>query len=555
MKSNEPTKTKKAMKTMKKFLSMAALALVGAVMTSCSGDDDFTSEPQQPVNTDNVEILTTTISMDAGEQTRALTSAGVKTFAAGDQLALVYKNTSNQTVKAVSTALPSGSYGSSATFTFELVNADKTKNVTYIYPASMAKNDGTVNYDALNSQNGTLASLASNLDCCTKSAAWDGTSLPTVTLDNQFVICAFTIKNNNGSSDLTSNVTGLTVSVGTNTYTVSRSKAAGPIYVAIRPTSSASISYKATIGTDFYTKSVTGKTYTAGKIYQLGLRMESPFINGLVTVNSSNKKVRFSRGNLQYQASTNTWRFAANQYSYVGDGGKTCGNVSGSNNESASSSYSGWIDLFGWGTSGYNHGATCYQPWSTSTTNSYYRAYGNASYDLSSSNGRADWGYNTISNGGTGWRTLTKDEWMYILKDREGPTINGQSKSLCMKTKVGDVYGLIIFPDNYTHPTDVSIDKYDINYFIVNWGSIRNKYSLADWAKMEAAGAIFLPISNVRRGTTLVDGGDRTGCYWSATHVGDDQANGLYFSNSKVEYQGVYDRSEGYAVRLVKNVQ
>ena len=542
------------MKTIK-FLSMAALALVGAVMTGCSNDDEIIETPQQPVNSQNVETLTTTVGFDEVAETRALTSGGVKTFAAGDKLALVYKNTSGQTVKAESAALPSGSYSKSATFTFELVNADKTKNVTYIYPASMAKSDGSVNYDALNSQNGTLATLASSLDLGTYSGAWDGVSLPAGTLANQFVICAFTIKNNNGSSDLTSNVTGLTVSVGTNTYTVSRSKAAGPIYVAIRPTSSASISYKATIGTDFYTKSVTGKTYTAGKIYQLGLRMESPFINGLVTVNSSNKKVRFSKGNLQYQASTNTWRFAANQYSYVGDGGKTCGNVSGSNNESASSSYSGWIDLFGWGTSGYNHGATCYQPWSTSTTNSYYRAYGNASYDLSSSTGQADWGYNTISNGGTGWRTLTKDEWMYILKDREGPTINGQSKSLCMKTKVGDVYGLIIFPDNYTHPTDVSIDKYDINYFIVNWGSIRNKYSLADWAKMEAAGAIFLPISNVRRGKTLVDGGDRTGCYWSATHVGDDQANGLYFSTSKVEYQGVYDRSEGYAVRLVKNVQ
>ena len=542
------------MKKTMRFLSFTAIALVGAVMTGCSNKDDVTVEPQQPENKGNVEILTTTISMDAGQQTRALTSGGVKTFAAGDQLALIYKNTSNQTVKAVST-LPSGSYSSSATFTFELVNADKTKNVTYIYPASMANNDGTINYTALNSQNGTLASLASNLDCCTKSAAWDGTSLPTVTLDNQFAICAFTIKNNNGSSDLTSNVTVFTVSVGSTTYTVSRSKAAGPIYVAIPPTSSASISYTATVGTDYYTKSVTGKTYTAGKIYQLGLRMESPFINGLVTVNSSGKKVRFSRGNLQYQASTNTWRFAANQYSYVGDGGKTCGNVSGSNNESASSSYSGWIDLFGWGTSGYNHGATCYQPWSTSTTNSYYRAYGNASYDLSSSTGRADWGYNTISNGGTGWRTLTKDEWMYIFKDREGPTINGQSNSLCMKTKVGDVYGLIIFADNYTHPSDVSIDTYDINYFIRQWAAIRNTYSLADWAKMEAAGAIFLPISNVRRGTTLVDGGDRTGCYWSATHVGDDQANGLYFSNSKVEYQGVYDRSEGYAVRLVKNVQ
>ena len=124
-----------------------------------------------------------------------------------------------------------------------------------------------------------------------------------------------------------------------------------------------------------------------------------------------------------------------------------------------------------------------------------------------------------------------------------------------MKTNVGGVYGLIIFPDNYTHPSDVSIDTYDINYFVRQWAAIRNTYSLADWAKMEAAGAIFLPISNVRRGKTLVDGGDRTGCYWSATHVGEDEANGLYFHNTRVEYQGEYNRSEGYAVRLVKNVQ
>ena len=544
------------MKKTMRFLSFTAIALVGAVMTGCSNKDDVTVEPQQPENKGNVEILTTTISMDAGQQTRALTSGGVKTFAAGDQLALIYKNTSNQTVKAVST-LPAGSYSKSATFTFELVNADKTKNVTYIYPASMANNDGTINYTALNSQNGTLASLASNLDCCTKSAAWDGTSLPTVTLDNQFAICAFTIKNNNGSSDLTSNVTGFTVSVGSTTYTVSRSKAAGPIYVAIRPTSSASISYKATIGTDFYTKSVTGKTYTAGKIYQLGLRMESPFINGLVTVNSSGKKVRFSRGNLQYQASTNTWRFAANQYSYVGDGGKTYGNVSGSNNELASSSYSGWIDLFGWGTSGYNHGAKCYQPWSTSTTRADYCAYNDVNYDLNSSTGQADWGYNTISNGGTGWRTPTKDEWTYIIFSRTtGPTINGKSNALCMKTKVGDVYGLIIFPDNYTHPSDVSLDTSDINQLTREWDKISNTYSLADWAKMEAAGAIFLPSSQVRRGTTLVVTSAYPGGYWSSTHYSTAyQAYGLYFHNTRTEYQGQYVRSEGYAVRLVKDAQ
>ena len=56
---------------------------------------------------------------------------------------------------------------------------------------------------------------------------------------------------------------------------------------------------------------------------------------------SATKQVRFSQGNLQYQASTNTWRFAETQYSIVGNA-----------NENISSSYSGWIDLFGRGTSG-----------------------------------------------------------------------------------------------------------------------------------------------------------------------------------------------------------
>ena len=544
------------MKKTMRFLSLAALALVGAVMTGCSNEDDFTVEPE---NKSNVVTLTTTVGIGGGAETRALAANGTKTFAAGETMAVIYKNTSGTTVKAVSAALTAGDIQSgnkTATFTFELTDPNKAQNVTYIYPAAMAGTTG-VDYTKLNSQNGSLASISTTLDLATYTGAWVGASLPSATLTNQLAICAFTIKNNNGSSDLTSNVTGLTVSVGSNTYTVSRSKAAGPIYVAIRPTSSASISYKATIGTDIYTKSVTGKTYAAGNWYQLALRMESPFINGLVTVNSSGKKVRFSRGNLQYQASTNTWRFAANQYSYVGDGGKTYGNVSGSNNELASSSYSGWIDLFGWGTSGYNHGATCYQPWSTSTTYSDYCVYGNVNYDLNSSNGRADWGYNTISNGGTGWRTPTKDEWTYIIFSRTtGPTINGRNNSLCMKTKVGDVYGLIIFPDNYTHPSDVSITTSDINKFILNWSAISNIYSLADWAKMEAAGAIFLPSSQVRRGTTLVVTSAYPGGYWSATHYSTAyEAYGLYFHNSKTEYQGYYKRSEGYAVRLVKDAQ
>ena len=71
---------------------------------------------------------------------------------------------------------------------------------------------------------------------------------------------------------------------------------------------------------------------------------------GLFSV-SATRQVRFSQGNLQYQASTNTWRFAEHQYDYVGTQtadryGNYGGNVSGSDNRSISSTYSGWIDLF-----------------------------------------------------------------------------------------------------------------------------------------------------------------------------------------------------------------
>lgn len=61
------------MKTMKKFLSMAALALVGAAISSCSNNGDF-DEPQaqpQPASGSNVVTLTTTVGLGDGE-TRAL---------------------------------------------------------------------------------------------------------------------------------------------------------------------------------------------------------------------------------------------------------------------------------------------------------------------------------------------------------------------------------------------------------------------------------------------------------------------------------------------------
>ena len=260
------------MKT-KKFLSMAALALVGAMMTGCSSDEDF-SNPQQPENKNNLVTLTTTVGFDdAAGTTRALSSTGVKTFAAGETMAVIYYN-GTSTVKAVSHALEAGDItneGKNATFTFDLETPEKSGDVLYIYPAAMAGDTG-VDFTKLNTQEGTFDALQSKYDLCTNFGDWDGDNLPSLTLNNLLAILAINLKN--GSTDITSSITGLTVGDGTNTYTVNRSAAAGPIYVAILPTSGATINVTATDGTDEYVKTLaTTKTYAAGNGYNVTWNM------------------------------------------------------------------------------------------------------------------------------------------------------------------------------------------------------------------------------------------------------------------------------------------
>lgn len=282
------------MKKTMRFLSLAALALVGAIMTGCSNEDDFTVEPE---NKSNVVTLTTTVGIGGGAETRALAADGTKTFAAGEQLAVIYKNMSGETVKAVSAALVAGNItgeGKSATFTFTLEDPDKGQDVTYIYPAAMA-GETDVDNSNLASQDGTLATLSSDLDLATYSGAWDGASLPSATLTNQLAFLAVTLKDADGSNDITTSITEMTISDGTNTYTVSRSAVAGPIYVAIQPTASANIEVMATDGSTNYTKSLTGKTYEAGNGYNVSWRMTLPacsytaptLVSGTLTYNKS----------------------------------------------------------------------------------------------------------------------------------------------------------------------------------------------------------------------------------------------------------------------------
>ena len=268
---------------------MAALVFMGAITTGCSTDDDSTSLGQPASKT---VTLTTTISMDGSATTRALTEEGVKTFAEGEQIAVVYTNTISKRVKAVSSALQAGDItnsGKTAKITVTLTNP-KAGSVDYIYPASMANSDGTPNLSALCMQDGTLATLASTLDYAKGSGDMTESSgvftLPGIALRNQLTICKFKVKNA-GGTEITGNITGLTVSDGTNTYTVSRAAAAGPIYVAMLPvTSDKTLSFVANDASNSYYKSVTGKTLAVNNQYTINVTMTTGTTTNLSTLSA-----------------------------------------------------------------------------------------------------------------------------------------------------------------------------------------------------------------------------------------------------------------------------
>ncbi|MBR3491586.1 MAG: hypothetical protein IKH44_04730, partial [Bacteroidales bacterium] len=258
-------------------------------------------------------------------------------------------------------------------------------------------------------------------------------------------------------------------------------------------------------------------------------------LNGVFSI-GENSHYNFSQGNLQYQASTNTWRFATNQWDCMGN-----------DNTNISQTYSGWVDLFGWGTSGYNHGAVCYQPWSISNSYSDYYAYGVATYNLYDQTGQADWGYNAIANGGNtengGWRTLTQSEWNYVFNTR-----NTESGIRYAKAQVNNVNGIILLPDDW------SANTFTLNNTNTSNASFSsNNISASQWATLENAGAVFLPAAGYRDGTSVYHAGFY-GNYWSASYSGFYGARYMRFGGS-LNPDDSTDRNNGFSVRLVRHAE
>lgn len=286
-------------------------------------------------------------------------------------------------------------------------------------------------------------------------------------------------------------------------------------------------------------------------------------INGLFRINANGDQVYFSKGNLQFQASTNIWRFAENQWNYVGgtsyseefgnvyENGVKCGN-----NE-ISSTYTGWIDLFGWGTSGCENGNLYYRPYDYEYLEypggDYGYGYGptdgtNYLNSLTGTYANADWGiYNPISNGGNQsgqWRTLTHEEWIYIFNKRE--TYSGFRFA---KAQVNNVNGVILLPDDW-NSSYYSLSNINMNVLDFDGNNI----SASQWGVLEQHGAVFLPCAGSRYQTS-VNGtapNPTSGIYWSSSCNDNYSAYSAVFSNTGGVYPNSHSiRYDGLSVRLV----
>ena len=340
--------------------------------------------------------------------------------------------------------------------------------------------------------------------------------------------------------------------------------------------------------------------------------------------NSVNEKIAFASGNLQYNPGLNKWRFAEHQYDVIGGSWWYGGNTwygtpkTGNNTREADgrATQNAWMDLFAWGTSGWNNGNTNYSNVIGTTTsipfyhpaswivryaisgNTYqYGDYGcqygpAGANNLTGSYANSDWGtYNTIWNydltqsypAGT-WRTPTKDEWDCLISPDQGKVgfaeIDGQTYVRHNTTTYYKASGIIIVPKGWVDPKPNNKTFKSILEANRAWFP-DNTYTKAELDVLIASGAIYLPAGGSREdrwesgyGTCPTVGGypvddhnNITGNYWTSTANGTAEAYKMRFENEYANtnvnpsnYSTICRteggrRCYGHSVRLIRVVQ
>lgn len=256
-------------------------------------------------------------------------------------------------------------------------------------------------------------------------------------------------------------------------------------------------------------------------------------LSGLFTVNSSGKQVAFSKGNLSYVKAGGKWRFLDHQYQVIEQDGGYIG-INCSRLEV--------VTLFEWGQSGYNHGAVSYLPYHTDSEQFDFYVYGDMSNNLYDCTGKADWGYNIISNGGSAnkqWRTLKTEEWEYLFNSRPG------ASTKYARAVVDGMKGLAFLPDDWDLPAGGHFTGGSEAAFE------DNTYTVGEWQDMENAGAVFFPYAGYRFNNNSY-GTNKYGKMWSSSAKTKYDAYGItYKVKVTLDPKDVHQRNSGVSVRLV----
>ncbi len=221
-------------------------------------------------------------------------------------------------------------------------------------------------------------------------------------------------------------------------------------------------------------------------VLMVGCEFDKPTGDGVFSV-SSTQQVRFASGNLVYDSVAKAYGFAQHQYDYG--------------------------DYFRWNTG------------SNPLTLDFDFIYGYDSID--------DWGSHIVG----GWRTLTAEEWRYVIGSRSN------YDELCASATVCDVPGMVLMPDNFQGYVNTN-----------RWTYSDNEYDAEEWAEMEAAGCVFLPAAGYQESDSRVTiERDKSGRYWSISTDGSLFVYELWFSGlfDDVQYS---TPKYGNSVRLVKNI-
>lgn len=265
---------------------------------------------------------------------------------------------------------------------------------------------------------------------------------------------------------------------------------------------------------------------------------------GLFSV-SAGKQVQFSRGNLQYTQSTNTWAFAAQQYEVVGTDNVTGGVVEETERGELTKNGDALgdkIDVFGWS------GSTGAAKWGVSISDDRDDYSGDF----------VDWGQNI--GDGTTWRTLTNDEWTYLFENRDNANLlMGVARINLNEDGSGFANGLIVLPDNWQCPTGISFKSGFADEMHARAYAAHQTFSLAQWKVLEEAGAVFFPTAGGIGKPAYYSSLYVVGSYWSSTKgndIFDANAYGWGINSDTLFTNTILNRSMfAYSVRLAKDAQ